>query len=670
MREYLLYIKVLGRTAQAHITPCFHVDQAFWREREGARLYVIGKSRSLALAFYLRGELNAELSRRAFSEKSVGRLRQIASSHVREANVLYGRRAAGMTPIGDRWFSFEAAGGDTLERRALADGQTDVPKDMPEDIPMVNPAYAPKIAPTDAQTDAIIAARSVSEPSIVPEARSIHDIPHESAKWLHLLNGRALLWEETASYLEQKGFTPRSLEHCLQWNTLLGKAERRPGIEWSIKKSWLRHEIRLVCARCGSDQSVVLARCHTCEQGCGYCTECLDMGRSKCCTPYICVPGSSTRSGSGEAAALYWRGQYSPMQKVAAEKARQFAAATRPGPSEFLLWAVCGAGKTELLFPSVAETLRAGGRVLIATPRKDVVLELAPRIRAVFPAARVIAVHGSSREKWEDGDITIATTHQVMRYYQRFPLVVLDEVDAFPYHNNPVLYRVLARAVQPGGKILYLSATPPRYLQKRLVPRAGYASQGSSTHVLLPGRYHGSPLPVPRISTVSGLYKRLTAGRPIPELLDPLAASLGQERQVFVFVPRVDQVERVLRYLQEKLPAYAEAMAGVHAADPEREEKVRRFRAKELMVMITTTILERGVTIPRSDVIVMGAEAPVFDEASLVQIAGRVGRSADAPDGTVLFLEAYRTSASRAAVRQIRRMNLLAARMREAGDER
>ncbi|MED1873024.1 DEAD/DEAH box helicase [Brevibacillus borstelensis] len=656
MREYLLYIKVSGGAAQAHITPCFQVDQAFWREREGAQLYVIGKSKSLALAFSLRGELNNALGDHAFTEKSVDSYRALASTHVREATVLYGKQAAGMTPIEKEWLSLESVGGSGEQADTLP----------------LSPSSKDTLEDTD-------------------------ELKRESERLLAWMSGRALLWDEVGVLLNKKGWASRSLEYCFQWMILSGKAERRPGIEWRIRRSWLRHRMLFTCARCGSEQTIVLTRCHSCRQGCAYCTECLDMGRSKCCTPYFCVPRQKAsqayeavspgklcertvnRGFTGErmagtsyerrAALLDWQGTYSPMQKMAAEKARQFVASDRPGLGEFLLWAVCGAGKTELLFPSVAETLRAGGQVLIATPRKDVVLELAPRIAKVFPNARVIAVHGSSTEKWEDSDITIATTHQVMRFYHRFPLVVLDEVDAFPYHNNPVLYRVVSRAVQPGGKILYLSATPPRYLQKRLVPKRAQSHMHSRTHVLLPGRYHGSPLPVPLVCTVRGLHKHLSAGRSIRPLLETLAASLDGGRQVFVFVPRVDQVPVVLGYLQRRLPGYSQAMAGVHAADPEREEKVRLFRAKQLLVMVTTTILERGVTIPRSDVIVVGTEAPVFDEASLVQIAGRVGRSSDAPSGTVLFIEEYRTSASRAAIRQINRMNQLAASLQQAGGQ-
>lgn len=636
MRDYLLYIKVGSDQAQAHVTPCFTVDQTFWSEREGCQLHVIGRSPSLALAFSLREMVNARLRERQaksrpLNENALADLRQMALSTVRETSALYGREFREDGPLQGDWFAWE----------------TDH-SSMPAGVPLED----------------------------------------GGSQWLEdqlrlLLAGRALLWGEIETLLRKREVQVEEVEDltaALQRMVLAGDAEWLPGVRLSVKKGFLRHRLELVCQRCGSGrQAMELVICHTCEQGCAYCTVCLGMGRSKCCTPYLLVPAKAVRPVSTtytchqkrrDVALLDWPGRYSKEQAVAAEQARRFVASLRPGRSEFLIWAVCGAGKTELLFPAVAESLSAGGRVLIATPRKDVVLELAPRIQRVFPHARVIAVHGSSPEKWEESDITIATTHQVMRFHSRFPLVVLDEADAFPYHNDPVLYRALSRAVQAGGKTLYLSATPPRYLQKKLIPRGRGVSWSfslplaSSSHVLLPGRYHGNALPVPQILTVQGLHKRLMANRPITSLIDIVKSSLAADRQVFLFVPRVEDVERVLAYTQKFLPEHAPCMAGVHAADPLREDKVRAFREKRYTVMVTTTILERGVTIPRSDVVVVGAEAPVFDEASLVQIAGRVGRSADSPDGTVLFMQSDRASAPKAAVKQIVRMNQLAHKLR------
>lgn len=639
MREYLLYIKVgteSFRSAQAYVTPCFSVDQSFWQEREGCQLHVIGKSASLALAFSLREMVNAQLERRRsaskpLNEEGLAELRKLAVSSVREAAALYGKEMAGKQPLQDDWFRWEAGDSSVVVSRC--------------------------------------------------------DVVNETTEGLvsSLLEGRGLLWEEIETLLMKRAVSVPDVTAVLQRMVLAEKAEWRPGIRLSMKKSWWKHRLDLVCDRCGSQRKdIKLTVCHTCGHGCAYCSACLGMGRSKCCTPYVMVPcrfsfaGGDSR-GRHLASQLCWSGSYSKDQAVAAEQARRYVANPRPGRSEFLIWAVCGAGKTELLFPSVSESLAASGRVLIATPRKDVVLELAPRVQRVFPHARVIAVHGSSQEKWEDADITIATTHQVMRYYQRFPLVVLDEADAFPYHNNPMLYRAVSRAVQPGGKLLYLSATPPRYLQKSLVAkRKGVSEFGagrllpllnSSTHVLLPGRYHGSALPVPRAVTVQGLHNRLKKSRPIAPLLELVRDSLQSERQLFLFVPRIDDVDKLVAYLAKFFPTDASLFAGVHAADLLREDKVLAFREKRYRVMVTTTILERGVTIPRSDVAVIGAEVSVFDEASLVQIAGRVGRSVDDPSGTVLFLQAERATAVRAAVGQIRRMNQLAQALRSREED-
>ncbi|QGS69179.1 hypothetical protein CV093_15140 [Oceanobacillus sp. 143] len=78
---------------------------------------------------------------------------------------------------------------------------------------------------------------------------------------------------------------------------------------------------------------------------------------------------------------------------------------------------------------------------------------------------------------------------------------------------------------------------------------------------------------------------------------------------------------------------------------------------KELYVLITTTILERGVTFPSVDVAILDAGHVVFDEAALVQIAGRAGRSADDPTGEVIFFHDGKTEAMVQAIKSIKMMN-------------
>jgi competence protein ComFA len=604
MREYLLYVKEEENALRAYITPCFHIDKLFWQERNGQRLYVIGRSPSLALAFALREKIGTFAKRRRLTAKSVLEMQRLAASYVREANKLYVKEGH----AGYRYtFRAEPIKG--------------------EDLP--------------------------------PEAG--HERVSEEAKQLaSILSGRSLLEEEAEWLLKKRGRFMIPMIWLLQWLVLMNKTEWRPGVGMDIHKHWWQRRLRFICWRCSSRSHLVRTECHSCRQPCVYCSSCLTMGRSKCCTPFICVQAENTGKGCQDSGSLLaWEGEYTPAQEDAARRAGQFAVETG-GEAAFLIWAVCGAGKTELLFPAIDGVLRKGGRVLLATPRKDVVLELAPRLQAAFPSVTVRSVYGSSEEKWEEGDLIIATTHQVMRFYRCFPLVVVDEVDAFPFHNNKQLHDAVSRAVAKEGKLLYLSATPPERLRKQLTGSTAVLKPHSATHVLLARRYHGHPLPVPEIKLVPRLMEKVNAGRPVAELISAAGHMLAQDRQVFVFVPRVEAVDTVLDYLQGLLPAYAEKMAGVHAADQGREEKVQRFRRRENMLIVTTTILERGVTIPRSDVIILGADASVFDEASLVQIAGRVGRSADAPDGTVLFLASHRTQALYAAKRQIEQMNRLA----------
>lgn len=56
---------------------------------------------------------------------------------------------------------------------------------------------------------------------------------------------------------------------------------------------------------------------------------------------------------------------------------------------------------------------------------------------------------------------------------------------------------------------------------------------------------------------------------------------------------------------------------GVYAEDPERNEKVNRFRKSKLEVLVTTTILERGVTVKKAQVGVLGQSRLFFRKALL-----------------------------------------------------
>ncbi|QNK60475.1 DEAD/DEAH box helicase family protein [Paenibacillus sp. PAMC21692] len=326
----------------------------------------------------------------------------------------------------------------------------------------------------------------------------------------------------------------------------------------------------------------------------------------------------------------------------------------KPSPDRsFLIWAVTGAGKTEMVFPLVESIISRGGRALIASPRRDVVLELDPRIRKAFPASNVVTLYGGSEQRWDRGEITLSTTHQLIRFHEAFDLVIVDEIDAYPYHGDPMLYFAADKSRLPGAPKLLLSATPPRELQYE-------AKQGRLAHARVPVRYHRHPLPVPKLLRSPSVRHLLAKGSVPASLLHAIRHSLGRGAQVFLFVQRISESEPMAALLRKQLPT--NEIEATSSKDPDRANKVIRFRTAETRLLVTTTILERGVTVPRSDVFILDADGKLFDEASLVQMAGRAGRSADDPAGKVYFIGPARTVSQLRAVRHIRGMNRIAAK--------
>lgn len=319
--------------------------------------------------------------------------------------------------------------------------------------------------------------------------------------------------------------------------------------------------------------------------------------------------------------------------------------------SQFLLWAVTGAGKTEMIFPLVAYMIALGGRVLLATPRRDVVLELSPRLKKAFPELSIVTLYGGSEERWQHGQLVLATTHQLMRFQHAFDLVIIDELDAFPYHGDERLYRVAAQARTLQGVTILLSATPPSYLQQRL-------TKGHLAHVKLPVRYHRHPLPVPVRLKAPLITEQLHQWSIPPKLLHAITQSLDEDAQIFMFLQRIAHTEPYAKLLRGLFPHVN--IQATSSQDSERSGKVMAFRQRDIRILVTTTILERGVTVPRSHVYICDAEDKLFDEASLVQMAGRAGRSGDAPNGAVYFLSQQWSSAQKQAIKQIEDMNKLA----------
>ncbi|MDY5252883.1 MAG: helicase-related protein [Erysipelotrichaceae bacterium] len=301
--------------------------------------------------------------------------------------------------------------------------------------------------------------------------------------------------------------------------------------------------------------------------------------------------------------------------------------------TDVLIEAICGAGKTELVFATIAKMLKMGKKVCFAISRRQVVIELHQRLAKTFTNAKVVKVcQGFSEEIY--GDIVVCTTHQCYRYYQYFDCVILDESDAFPYKGNVVLAGIVKTSCK--GHMVYLTATIDDYLRQRLKDQTIY-------HLQLNARPHGHDLPVPeKYVGFKGLL-----------LLKLLAwIKKNHDKPLLIFVPTIKISQQMYHFLKLFYPCDY-----VNSKSLDLDHKITRFRQKETKLLIATTILERGVTIENVNVCIFLADHNVFDEASLIQMSGRVGKSFKYPKGACLFLCAKQSEEVDACIQKCQKAN-------------
>ncbi|WLD92980.1 DEAD/DEAH box helicase [Alkalihalobacillus sp. AL-G] len=408
------------------------------------------------------------------------------------------------------------------------------------------------------------------------------------------------------------------------------------------EKGILLNKNRYCCQRCGNDDQTLFASfsCFRCkEEQCTYCRKCIIMGRVSECTPLIRWVGPARDKELS--AGLAWDGTLSELQKEASQRICEAVGE----PKEMLVWAVCGAGKTEILFEGIERALRLGLRVCLASPRTDVITELYPRFEKAFPKAGVAALYGGHSELTSPSSLVLSTTHQLFRFKNAFDVIVVDEVDAFPFSYDRTLKFAVDKAAVDQSTRIYLSATPSNKMKQRV------RSQNLEV-IHISKRFHGYPLPVPHYKWC-GNWSKLLKKQRIPSVIRQwIKEKLASGRQAFLFVPTIEQLDTVYSILKEN-----PEIDSVHSSDPDRIEKIKRFRKGEIKMLLTTTILERGVTVPKIDVGVLGSDHDVFSSNALVQIAGRAGRSVEDPYGEVVYFHFGKTSAMVSAKREIQNHN-------------
>lgn len=388
------------------------------------------------------------------------------------------------------------------------------------------------------------------------------------------------------------------------------------------------------CQRCGSQ---IEEEWHL-PIGAFYCRECLIMKRIRSDQNLYYFP----QERFPQQDVLKWSGQLTPFQ----ERVSQGLLQAVDKKEATLVHAVTGAGKTEMIYQVVAKVIDQGGAVCLASPRIDVCLELHKRLQNDF-SCEIALLYGES-DPYFRTPLVVATTHQLLKFYQAFDLLIVDEVDAFPYVDNPVLYHAVNNCVKENGLRIFLTATSTDELDRKV-------KQGELKRLSLPRRFHGNPLIVPKPIWLSHFNRYLEKNDLPPKLKLYIEKQRKTAYPLLIFASEIKKGEKLKEILQAKFPN--EKIGFVSSITEDRLEQVQAFRDGELTILISTTILERGVTFPRVDVFVVEANHQLFTKSSLVQIGGRVGRSMDRPTGELIFFHDGLNLSIKKAIKEIKQMN-------------
>jgi ATP-dependent DNA helicase RecG len=229
-------------------------------------------------------------------------------------------------------------------------------------------------------------------------------------------------------------------------------------------------------------------------------------------------------------------------------------------------------------------------------------------------------LHGRLRSG--EADILVGThallTEQVS--FRSLGVVVVDEQHRFGVEQRAVL-REKGEAGGATPDVLVMTATP--------IPRTAAMTVFGDLDVTVlderpPGR---SPVTT---SWVRGPLDEVAAWARVRE-----EAEAG--RRAYVVCPLVEESERVQaasateehrRLGDGELAGLRLGLLHGQMAASEKEEVMARFRAGELDVLVTTTVIEVGVDVGEATVMVI-EDAERFGMAQLHQLRGRVGRGSD-----------------------------------------
>ncbi|MBI3117906.1 MAG: ATP-dependent DNA helicase RecG [Candidatus Hydrogenedentes bacterium] len=295
-----------------------------------------------------------------------------------------------------------------------------------------------------------------------------------------------------------------------------------------------------------------------------------------------------------------------------------------PRPMLRLLQGDVGSGKTVVALHAIAAALDGGHQAAFMAPTEVLAEQHYLHLReqlaplGIESALLTGASEGARdvRRRLASGNLHVVLgTHALFQEktkFERLGLVIVDE-----QHRFGVMQREKLRQKGEEPDILHMTATPiPRTLALTL-----YGSMDISVlDEMPPGRL---PIKTARVPAgkEAGLYQYIR---------EQAAAGC----QTYIICPLIEASDtRAFTSVIEHFDAVAaEPLAGVSSAvlhgrltSAEKEFVMRRFKAGEVKVLFSTTVIEVGIDVPAATTMVI-EDAWQFGLTQLHQLRGRIGR--------------------------------------------
>ena len=287
-----------------------------------------------------------------------------------------------------------------------------------------------------------------------------------------------------------------------------------------------------------------------------------------------------------------------------------------------------GSGKTAVAMAALLQTVGSGYQGAMMVPTEILAWQHYQSLVKTFkPLGVTVAILLGSQKRADreanqleiaDGRAqVIVGTHALIQDNIKFKALGLAITDE--QHRFGVRQRTLLQSKGGNPHVLVLTATPiPRTLALTL-----YGDLQLSVLDELPvGR---KPVLTRKLSERGGANLEKFLGEQM---------ALG--RQIFVVCPLVEESEILevtsasdhATYLQKRYPERRVTLIHGKMKGNEKENIMRDFLAREIDILVATTVVEVGVNIPNATVMVVeGAER--FGLAQLHQLRGRVGRGSE-----------------------------------------